>query len=125
MLLATSLSVYAQGKVEASDTFLLGSWKGTSLCQVKPSPCHDEVVVYHITTDSTKGLYNIRMNKIVSGEEEFMADIPATFEAKTHKLVGTMKGYPAWQFRVSGRKLAGKLFLQDGTIYRLIEVEKQ
>jgi len=30
-----------------------GVWKGTSLCQIKDSPCHDETVVYHISKDST------------------------------------------------------------------------
>jgi len=29
-----------------------GTWEGTSLCQVKPSPCHDEHVIYRVTETS-------------------------------------------------------------------------
>ena len=29
------------------DTLLIGVWKGSSICQIKNSPCHDETVVYY------------------------------------------------------------------------------
>ena len=45
-----------------------GIWKGTSLCQVKPSACHDENVVYHISKKSAN-VYTIQANKIVNGAE--------------------------------------------------------
>ncbi|HYK45069.1 MAG TPA: hypothetical protein VEV83_07870, partial [Parafilimonas sp.] len=45
-----------------------GVWKGTSLCQVKPSACHDESVVYHISKKSAN-LYTIQANKIVNDAE--------------------------------------------------------
>ena len=31
------------------DSLLIGTWKGTSLCQIKSYPCHDEQVVHHIS----------------------------------------------------------------------------
>jgi len=30
-----------------SQDSISGTWKGTSICQVKDSPCHDEVAIYH------------------------------------------------------------------------------
>ena len=43
-----------------------GTWKGTSLCQVKNSPCHDETVVYHISKTDTINVYRNIANKIVN-----------------------------------------------------------
>jgi hypothetical protein len=31
-----------------------GTWEGTSLCQIKPSPCHDEHVVYRFAKTGTR-----------------------------------------------------------------------
>jgi hypothetical protein len=42
-------STQAQTGLVKIDTLLIGTWKGTSICQVKNSPCHDENVVYHIS----------------------------------------------------------------------------
>ncbi|MCA1837500.1 MAG: hypothetical protein LC674_01580, partial [Actinobacteria bacterium] len=40
----------AQAPVSASQlATALGTWRGTSVCLVRPSSCHDEVVVYRIT----------------------------------------------------------------------------
>jgi hypothetical protein len=42
----------AQTGASKIDTLLIGTWKGTSICQVKNSPCHDEVVVYRISKNN-------------------------------------------------------------------------
>ena len=57
------------GKTVMAQSFE-GIWKGTSLCQIKNSPCHDEIVVYHISRDSTGKSYEVIANKIVNGKEE-------------------------------------------------------
>ena len=44
-----------------------GVWKGTSLCQVKNSPCHDEVVVYYISKDSTGKSYKMNAGNEMKG----------------------------------------------------------
>jgi hypothetical protein len=44
--------------------------EGTSLCRVKPSPCNDENVVYHISKAANSKTYTTQMNKIVNGAEE-------------------------------------------------------
>jgi len=57
-----------------------GIWKGTSLCQVKSSPCHDENVVYHISRATNGKTYTIQMNKIVNGAEEEMGASDAVYD---------------------------------------------
>lgn len=120
------ITVLSAAQAISVDTSVVcGIWKGTSLCQVKPSPCNDEVVVYYIKAGAKENEFTIIMNKIVSGKEEDMAVIPATFDLKTQRLTGIMKGYAAWNFTVKDKIIEGTLLLPDGTVYRLIHVEKQ
>ena len=61
----------------------VGVWRGTSLCLVRPSPCHDEHVIYRVTRASP-GRYKLDAYKIVGGRELFMGAIDLKFEpAKT------------------------------------------
>jgi hypothetical protein len=43
-LVALSQRAVAQRTTAAASA--IGVWRGTSICPVRPSPCHDEVVVY-------------------------------------------------------------------------------
>ena len=62
---------------------MAGTWEGTSLCQIKPSPCHDEHVIYRIKTTGQRS-YSIDAYKVVGGQEQYMGpldmllDRPAT-----------------------------------------------
>ena len=69
-----------------------GTWKGTSLCQVKPSPCHDENAVYHISKTSNGKNYTIQMNKIVNGAEEEMGASVAVYDETKHTLTSITEG---------------------------------
>src|ERR1051326_3433078 len=66
-----------------TDTALVGTWKGTSLCQVKNSPCHDEFAVYHVLKTDNPALFRFVMNKMVNGKEEDMGIIDFTYSPKT------------------------------------------
>ena len=55
----------AQAATAASNP--LGVWRGRSLCLVKPSPCHDEVVVYRITGVRGSDSIAVDARKIVDG----------------------------------------------------------
>ncbi len=124
LLIFVSAVAGAQKKV--TDTSgAAGTWKGSSICQVKSSPCNNEVVIYYITPDEKPHQYAVQMNKIVDGKEEDMARIPATYDARTHKLTGIMNNYPAWKFTVTGNRIDGTLVLADGTLYRIIHVERE
>src|SRR6187455_3079495 len=87
-----------------------GIWKGTSLCQVKNSPCHDEIVVYHISKDSTGRSYEVIANKVVDGKEEYMGTLLFTYNDKQKVFVSVDSVRNArWEFRISGGAMKGTL----------------
>ena len=95
----------------------IGVWRGTSLCLVHPSSCHDEVVVYRIT--STKGTDSASMDarKIVNGREEEMGVLPCQLGAGRATVTCTMPN-GVWRFTVRGDSLVGELRLPDNTKFR-------
>jgi hypothetical protein len=103
-----------------------GEWRGTSLCQVRPSPCNDEQVVYHIARSGAG--YRMVMSKLVGGEEQDMGDLEARFDSTTHMLTGTThnrQGRPGvWRFQLTGDHMSGKLLLEGKTLFRLIELTR-
>lgn len=105
------------------DAILPGAWKGTSICQVKNSPCHDEVVVYHISKGKKSGEYTVLANKIVNGIEEEMGTIQFMFDEKQSELTGSFRTDDTWKFKLSGNKLDGTLYVK-GVLYRIINLQK-
>ena len=132
MIKATLLSVFlfslavhssqAQNGLVKADTLLVGTWKGTSICQMKNSPCHNETVVYHISKSTGADNFNVNASKIVNGVEEGMGILPFVYNEKTKQLTSTAHGI--WTFNVEGDKLEGTLFVQ-GNLYRKIMLRKQ
>jgi hypothetical protein len=57
------------------DTSLAGVWKGNSVCQVKESPCNDEVSVYYVSKGVEPDNFQMRMNKVVDGKEQTMGTV--------------------------------------------------
>src|SRR3954447_24595514 len=104
-----------------------GTWEGTSLCQVKPSACHDEHVIYR-TTLIGPGRYKIDAYKVVSGKELFMGAIDVQLDPARAQLDGpVMSGGQArgrLHLALKGTHLSGTMTLADGTLYRLIEADK-
>jgi len=102
-----------------------GIWKGTSLCQIKNSPCHDEIVVYHISKDSTGKSYEVIANKIVDGKEEYMGTIPFTYDDKQKVFVSVDSVRNArWEFKITGSAMKGTL-MYKGDLYRIVNVKKE
>lgn len=104
-----------------------GTWEGTSLCQVKPSPCHDEHVIYKVTRTAAQR-YTLDAYKVVGGKELFMGAIDLTFEPARNRLQGTITGNRGASYvrlNLNANHLSGRLTLSDGTLYRLIEVTKR
>jgi hypothetical protein len=105
-----------------------GIWKGTSLCQVRQSACHDEDVVYHISKIAAN-LYTIQANKIVNGEEEDMGTFDSVVYDQTKQTLRfTMKDQQGrsavWLFRVDGMQMHGTLMINENTLFRIVEVKK-
>jgi hypothetical protein len=102
-----------------------GIWKGTSLCQVKNSPCHDEIVVYHISKDSSGKSYEMIANKIVEGKEEYMGTLLFSYDTLKKSYVSIDKVRNAiWEFKITGHEMKGTLVYKNN-LYRIIEVKKE
>jgi len=101
---------------------IVGDWKGSSLCQIKNSPCHDEIVVYHITKGNTADSITVQANKIVNGVEEDMGILH--FRVNAEKNEFTSDEYKSlWRFTLKDAKLHGTLMHGD-VLYRIIELAK-
>lgn len=121
LLCLASKSNQAQTGSVNADTLLVGTWKGTSICQVKNSPCHDETVVYHISKNKGTDTFYINASKIVNGKEDDMGILHFVYNKKTNQLTSTE--YGIWTFNIEGVKLEGTL-LVHGDLYRKIVVYK-
>jgi hypothetical protein len=122
----TVLALLAALAVPAADP-VAGRWEGTSLCQVRPSPCHDEHAVYHLSA-AGGGHYRMLMNKVVGGVEEEMGVLDGVFDARAGTLTAAsrdrMGRVGSWRFRLAGDTMSGRLTTADGQVYRLIEVRR-
>ena len=110
---------------EVSAQSMEGTWKGTSLCQIKNSPCHDEIVVYHISKDSTGRSYWMIANKIVGGKEDYMGTLSFTYDVQQKNFVSVDSVRNArWEFKLSTNTMKGTL-MYKGDLYRIIDVKKE
>jgi hypothetical protein len=107
------------------DTLIIGTWKGTSICQVKDSPCHDEMAAYHISKGDKAGTYRFVMNKVVNGKEEDMGALDYSYDAAAGTLthLDTLRKI-IWKFKVKGKTMEGTLFYK-GQLYRIIKLNKE
>jgi hypothetical protein len=112
------------GKLTVAQSFE-GTWKGTSLCQVKNSPCHDEVVVYHISKHGADKTYEMVANKIVNGKEEDMGALIFTYDDQKKSFVSVDSARAAkWEFKITGNSMKGTL-VYKGDLYRIVDVKKE
>lgn len=104
-----------------------GTWRGNSVCQVRPSPCNDETSSYQIALDSN-GHYRIAMSKLVGSIYEEFGSLDATFDPATATLSATTydrQHRPGrWRFTLSGNRLDGTLVTSDGKLYRRIALTR-
>jgi len=128
--LFTSLVVFIGASCFAQNTTanvvnLIGTWKGTSICQVKPSPCNDEIAAYHITKEIKPGIYHMVMNKVVNGKEEDMGVGDYSFSAadKTLTYVDEKRNFSV-KFNVKGNTMEGTMLVKN-VIYRIIKLAKE
>jgi hypothetical protein len=107
--------VSAQTSVTAANA--VGVWRGTSLCTVQPSACHDEIVVYRITRVSGSDTLSLDARKIVNGQEEEMGVLACLAGASVARLTCTMPN-GVWRFTIRGDSLVGDLRLPDNRKFR-------
>ena len=105
-----------------------GTWEGTSLCQIKPSSCHDEHVIYRFAKTGARQ-YRLDAYKVVNGQEQYMGPINFSLDASGHELIGSNRDRAGvvhpWLFTVRGAHISGKALTgPNGQVFRLIEVDK-
>ena len=105
---------------------LVGTWRGTSTCTVRPSPCNDEIAVYYVTR-TRPGRYHMLMHKVVGGVEGPMGELDLANDPAAHRLTATtydrQKRPGIWTFTLDGVRMHGTLVVQ-GQRYRAIELRR-
>lgn len=106
---------------------VLGSWEGESKCMVADSPCHDEQVLYQITSDrKDPDRLNLDAYKIVDGAPDFMGTLACKYRPKQSALscTGNTSKQDDWEFHFLGESMSGTLKIEGGKIYRRIALHK-
>ena len=113
----------AQKTQQAQKDAVVGAWKGTSICQVKNSPCHDEIDVYHISKTEKQNVYRCMGNKIVNGQEVEMGTIDFVYDASKHSLTNIQNESGKWAFEINGDSMHGTLF-SNNVLYRVVDLKR-
>jgi hypothetical protein len=122
-IISTLLFIFLNTGYRQADP-LIGTWKGESICQVKDSPCHDEIAAYHISKGKKPGTYHMILNKVVNGKEEDMGVSDFDWDAAKHTLnYNDSQRGGAWQFTLKDNKLEGTAVFK-GVLYRVIHLTK-
>ena len=111
MLLARETAAQASSSTPSP----IGVWRGTSICLVRPSPCHDELVVYRIARMKTADSVSLDARKIVNGREEEMGVLRCQVSGAR---VTCAIPHGTWNFRIRRDSLTGELRLPAGTKFR-------
>ncbi len=129
IVLAALLLINHSCSSQTTNNNIEGVWKGTSLCQVKNSPCHDESVVCHISKSSKADMYTIEMNKIVNNAEEEMGALDFSYDKSSQTLTCTKRDQQqresTWKLIIKGSQITGTLIHEGNILYRKIEVSKK
>jgi hypothetical protein len=102
---------------QGAATTPVGTWRGTSVCLVRPSACNDEVVVYRIAKTSVADSLTMDARKIIRGEEQQMGVLACHFASPNGPLTCAIP-QGTWQFRVRNDSLVGELRRPDNTKFR-------
>lgn len=114
----------SQAQSITADSLLIGTWRGTSICQIRPSACNDEICAYHITKGEGAGIYHMVMNKVVNGVETDMGVSDYIYKESDHSLYTYIEKYKVTvQFTVNGKTMDGTL-TSNGKLYRVIKLKK-
>ena len=101
----------------------VGLWRGTSVCLVRPSACHDEIVVYRIARTKAADTLTMDARRIVNGEEQEMGVLSCRFTPPNGPLTCAIP-QGTWQFRARNDSLVGELRLPDNTKFRDVRASR-
>jgi hypothetical protein len=97
----------------------VGTWRGASVCLVRPSACNDESVVYRITPMKATDSVAVDARKIVRGEEQEMGVLACRLVRASGQVTCTIP-QGVWHLRVRNDSLTGELRLPGDTRFREI-----
>lgn len=121
-LLAHAASAQSAARQSTGST-AVGTWRGTSVCLVRPSSCNDESVVYRITSLKAADSLALDARKIVHGEEQEMGILTCHCAPPNGPLTCAIpRGL--WLFSVRGDSLTGGLRLRDNTPFREVRATR-
>lgn len=101
---------------------LVGDWRGTSLCQVRPSACSDERVVYHFSNPQA-GKITVSADKIVDAKVVNMGSSVWTYD-ESARLLSWQMPRGVWKLTVNGDSMDGTLTGADNTVFRKVHLQK-
>ena len=101
---------------------LVGDWSGTSLCEVKPSPCHDENVIFRVSNPREDKI-TIQGIKIVDGKETTMGVNEWTYDQSTGALTWHIPRGD-WKLIVDDNTMDGTLVVPHNVVFRKIHLKK-
>lgn len=115
----------ASQTTSANNSAILGDWRGTSLCLVKPSACHDEEALYHVKVAADKsGKLFLQADRIVDGKPVVMGpNADCNYDAeKSFLRCDFSRGYV--ELTLEGDRLEGAMFLTDKTRWRELKLKR-
>lgn len=118
------LSFQASGRAFSAPQIsdLAGNWTGTSLCQVRPSPCHDENVVFRFSKPQGDKI-SVQADKLVDGKAVTMGVSEWTYDKSSGKLIWEMpRG--TWKLVVDGDTIDGTLIVPNNVVFRKIHLNR-
>jgi hypothetical protein len=121
--IAIANAAVAQSPRQQAAESPVGTWRGTSLCLVRPSACKDEAVVYRIARTSSPDSLALDGRKVVRGEEQEMGVLACGFTA-AQALITCVIPSGTWEFRVRNDSLVGELRLSDNTKFRDVRTSR-
>ena len=101
----------------------VGTWRGTSVCLVRPSACNDEIVVYRITQLKARDSLAIDARKLVRGEEQEMGILGCSLVRPSGQVTCIMP-QGVWHFTVRNDSLTGELRLPDNARFRDVRTKR-
>ncbi|MBZ5508339.1 MAG: hypothetical protein LAO78_23000 [Acidobacteriia bacterium] len=122
--IAATTAVAQSAKPAAGDNSSLTSdWRGTSICVVRESACHDEKALYHVKKlGDQPNRFSLQADKIVDEKPVTMGTTECNYQPEGHALTCELPKsvlHLTWQ----GSTLEGTMNLTDGTLWRNINLK--
>lgn len=122
---ASPLGLFAQGgRAAAAAWFVVGDWRGASICVVRESACHDEDSLYHFSAVANNSrVVSLKADKIVDGKPVTMGAGNCDFDPAKLQITCPLPS-ASLHFQVSGKEMTGNMTLSNGTIWRTLSLKK-